>query len=290
MNRLSISLLGTFQVRLAGEPVADFATDKVRALLAYLAVEAERDHRRQTLAGLLWPDFPEGAARTNLRNALANLRRAIGDRQVSPPFLQITRQTIQFNRASDYGLDVTTFSTLLANKGAARPGIASLEAGVALYRGPFLEGFALADSVPFEEWLLLNREALSRQLWAALHRLAEAYEEQGAYEQALGYARRQVALEPYQEEGQQQVMRLLALQGRRSEALAQYETCRQVLMDELGVEPSAETVALVERIRAGELSRGAGAQGRRGAGEQRRALHPCSPAQPAGSNHTFRRA
>ena len=72
MARLALSLLGGFRVLLDGEPVTTFAYDKVRALLAYLAVESNRRrpdpvaHRRESLAGLLWPDWPERAARTNL--------------------------------------------------------------------------------------------------------------------------------------------------------------------------------------------------------------------------------
>ena len=83
MAYLSLFLLGPFQITLAEEPVTSFESDKVRALSAYLAVEAHRPHRRDSLAGLLWPDWPDRAARTNLRNALANLRTAIGDRHAA---------------------------------------------------------------------------------------------------------------------------------------------------------------------------------------------------------------
>ena len=61
MARLSLSVLGPFQAALDGEPITDFESDKVRALLAYLAVESERPHRRETLAGLL---DATGAGRT----------------------------------------------------------------------------------------------------------------------------------------------------------------------------------------------------------------------------------
>ena len=113
MAHLSLSLLGPLQVTLDGQPVTGFKSNKVRALLAYLAVEADRPHRREVLAGLLWPDKPERAARANLRNALANLRKALGDRDASPPYLQITRETIQFSLASDHWLDVAAFQTLV---------------------------------------------------------------------------------------------------------------------------------------------------------------------------------
>jgi DNA-binding SARP family transcriptional activator len=102
MPRLSISLLGPFQVTLDGTPITDFATDKVRALLAYLAVEADRPHRREALTGLLWPDQPEAKARQNLRQALSHLRQALGDRDDATSFLLVTRETIQLNAGCDY--------------------------------------------------------------------------------------------------------------------------------------------------------------------------------------------
>ena len=82
--RLAICLLGTFQVTLAERPVSGFESDKVRALLAYLAVESERPHRREKLASLLWPNRPMRNARRNLSQALYNLRHAIGDGDAEP--------------------------------------------------------------------------------------------------------------------------------------------------------------------------------------------------------------
>ena len=95
--QLFIRLLGSLQVTLDDQEVSGFDSDKVRALLAYLAVESNRPHRREKLAGLLWPERPERAARTNLRRALTNLRQIIHDQEATPPFLHITRQTLQFN-------------------------------------------------------------------------------------------------------------------------------------------------------------------------------------------------
>ncbi|UCC75796.1 MAG: GNAT family N-acetyltransferase, partial [Anaerolineales bacterium] len=251
MADLSLSLLGRFHVTLHGEAVTGFESSKVRALLAYLAVEAHRPHRRDSLAALLWPDWPDRAARSNLRNALANLRKAIGDRHATPPFLHITRETMQFNTASDYWCDVTVFANLVAAQGSDPAAIEQLEAGLALYGGSLLEGFFLKGCPVFDDWSLLVRERLQRQALAALHRLAAYYEQRGQYEQACEYARRQLELEPWQEEAHQQVMRLLALSGRRGAALAHYETCRRLLNEELGVEPAAETTKLYQAIKEG---------------------------------------
>jgi DNA-binding SARP family transcriptional activator len=110
MARLSLSMLGPLQVVLDGQPVTAFESSKVRALLAYLVLEANRPHPRDQLAGLLWPEWPDRSARNNLRYSLANLRAAIGDREGEPSFLVISRETIQFNQASDYWLAVLAFN------------------------------------------------------------------------------------------------------------------------------------------------------------------------------------
>jgi len=254
MSRLVIYLLGPLRVTLDGDPVTGFESDKVRALLAYLAVEAQVPHRREKLAGLLWPDQPESGARTNLRHVLARLRKALGDRAASPPFLHISRQTIQFNPASDAWVDVSAFSGLLQTKPPENGQfIHQLEEAVELVQGSFLEGFSLPGCPAFEEWALVEGEHLQRLAMEALERLSDYYEQQGNVERALAYAWRQVEQEPWREEAHQQVMRLLALSGQRSAALAQYETCRRSLVEELGVDPGAETTQLYEQIRDGEL-------------------------------------
>ena len=115
MARLSLRLLGTLQITLDGIPVTGFESDKERAFLAYLAEESHQPHRREKLAGLLWPERPERAARNNLRRVLSNLRRLLGDRAPpGPPFLLITRQTVRLNPACDAWIDTLTFRDLVS--------------------------------------------------------------------------------------------------------------------------------------------------------------------------------
>src|SRR5262245_44146310 len=261
MARLSLSLLGAVQVGLDRAAITAFDSDKVRALLIYLAVEAQQPHRRESLVGLLWPESTDVAARRSLSQALYNLRQAIGDQTATPPYFHIRREALQFNTASDHALDVATFTTLL-DQCDTHPHqrietclacAQRLQHAAALYRGSFLEQFSLADSAAFEEWTHINREALHRRALQALAQLAAHYEARGDYEAARRYAARQLELDPWREEAHRQLMRALALNGERSAALAQYETCRRVLADELGVEPSEETTALYRQIQAGEL-------------------------------------
>ncbi len=222
MAHLAISLLGTFRVTLDGQPVTAFQSDKGRALLAFLAVEAALPQRRERLAGLLWPECTEAQARHSLSQALFTLRRITGDETATPPFLLVTPQTVQWNAAGDSWLDVAALAELL---GATSPQF--LEEAIGLYHGPFLAGFSLPDSVAFEEWALLERERLHRQVLAALRQLAAQEEQAGALEQALEHTRRLLALDPLAEEAHRRAMRLLALLGRRGEALAQFESLPQ---------------------------------------------------------------
>jgi predicted ATPase/DNA-binding SARP family transcriptional activator len=259
MAHLALALLGPPQVTLDGRPVSGFDYDKVRALLSYLAVEADRPHRRDALAALLWPDQPDQPAHNSLRQALATLRRAIGDQASAMPFLQITREAIQFNPASDHDLDVAAFSALLAaceRHPHRHPETCSscarrLQEAITLYRGDFLAQFSLPDSIPFEEWALVKREQLHGLMLQALIHLADYHERHGAHEEARRYAQRQLELDPWNEAAHRQVMHAYALTGQRNAALRQYASCRRVLADELGVEPAAETTALYEQIKRG---------------------------------------
>jgi ABC-type transport system substrate-binding protein/DNA-binding SARP family transcriptional activator len=257
MARLFLFLLGGFEARLDEIPLSSFRTDKSRALLAYLAVEQAYPHRRQALAGLLWPGYLESSARANLRNALTNLRQVLADDQADIPFLLVEGETIQLNRAADTWVDVWEFEAAIRDQqsttSSQQSPISNLKSAISLYRGAFLEGFSLPDSPEFDTWLSIEREALHRQALSALYQLAEGSEQQGQPEEAIRYAHRQLDLEPWLEEAHRQVMRLLAQRGQRASALAQYEACRKALAKELSVEPSAETVALYEKIRSDEL-------------------------------------
>jgi predicted ATPase/DNA-binding SARP family transcriptional activator len=250
MTNLSISLLGSFQVKVDGQPSTGFLSDKVRALLVYLAVEQARPFRREALAGLLWPEQPENKARANLRRALANLRQVIHDDEGH--FLQITRQTLQFQRTHHTDVDVIAFSGQLARP---EPTVAQLEKAVSYVNGRFLEGFSISDSVAFEEWILLKREQFQRQVLDCLNQLTRHYERHNQYDEALYFAWQQVNLEPWHESGQRQLLRLLTYSGQRTAAIAHFERFQAELAAELKIPPETETLQLAKQIREGSLAR-----------------------------------
>jgi DNA-binding SARP family transcriptional activator len=248
MARLKIYTLGTYRVELDGCEVHGFESDKVRLLLLYLAVEIGHPHRREKLATLFWPERSERDALTNLRRALANLRKTIGDHQAQPPFLAITRQTLQLHPQASVWLDAAQLTAVAHTPEADRQ---TLETAVALWHGDFVAGLNSRGCLALDEWLLLQREQMARYLVNVLKSLIQFYSQRGQYDLGIPHARQRVELEPWQEQGHRELMRLLAYTGQRSLALTQYQTCHQLLEESLGVEPAKATVTLYEHIRQG---------------------------------------
>jgi predicted ATPase/DNA-binding SARP family transcriptional activator len=262
MNRLSLTLFGSFAA-VTSTATLRMPTDKTRALLAYLALNAGSPLRREALAGLFWPEQTEELARQNLRKTVARLKRAVHDYEpeLAGRLLTTTRQTVELH-GEHCAVDVLTFRRHLETVRRHRHDhldqcaacLATLQAAVPLYRrGELLAGLSLPDAAPYEEWLLLQREDLYQQQIAALHQLAVALEQRGQIDEARQAARWQIEQEPWREEAYRQLMRLLAVQGQRAAAIAQYQACRRILEDELGVEPAPETEALLTQIMDGSL-------------------------------------
>ncbi len=260
MRQLTIHYLGSFQVYLNDQVMtAAFRTDKERALLAYLALESGQPHRREALAELFWPDRPEGYARTNLRQAVYGLRRALGDRTAEVPVLLVDDESLRLNPQVKIQLDVNEFNRLLKGTQAhshrsletCPACAAALQTAVELYRGDFMNEFYAADSRVFLEWVVFHREQYFRSLLSSLQSLSEYHQQAKNFEEVYKYAWRHVSLAPLEERAHRQLMLHLALSGRRTAAIEQYHTCRRILADELGVEPSQETTSLYERIKAG---------------------------------------
>ncbi len=254
MAHLAIRLLGGFQVKLNDAPLDGFRTQKARALLAYLAVEAGRVHTRAFLSGLLWPDQCDATARAYLRGALADLRAVLGDRRRTTPHLLATAQTIQLNAAADHWIDVAALRTGLKHDAAADPAqtIGSVTKAVELYQGRFLEGFFLKGNTAFEEWQLMTAESLQRQVVGALAWLVAENERVGDIPSALGYAWRRAELDPLSDDANRDVIRLLAATGNPNAALAHYDRFSILLTDDLETTPAPETIWLADQIRTGQ--------------------------------------
>ncbi|MBX3059826.1 MAG: hypothetical protein KF770_25520 [Anaerolineae bacterium] len=227
---------------------ADMVSAKGLALLIYLAVTG-RPHSRTALAGLLWGDMPEETARANLRLTLSKLRKVLPE-----PILQADRLEIGL---ANYWLDVREFEERLEIRDwrLETAQISNLQSPISLYRGDFLEDFHVPNAPEFDDWVLRQREHWRHTAVTGLSQWLDTAVQQNDHTTGIPLARKLLAIEPWHEETHRHLMRLLAASGQRSAALAQYETCRRLLADELGIEPAAETTALFEQIRDDKVTR-----------------------------------
>ncbi len=261
MESLVIKLLGCFQVTSGGQPLNGVISDKGRALLAFLALEADRPHRREALAEMLWPNQPSPDGRLNLRQTLHRLRDYLDEARTRDPCLLITPLDAQFNCKSGCWLDVAEFKRLLSacqdhhptGTGLCEECLGYLQTALDLYKGDLMTGFSLPNCPHFDWWMLAKVEEYHRQAMYILDWLVLLYEQIGDYSRASQYAQHAIELEPWRERSHRQKMRALALGGNPGAAIRQYETCRQILSTEMGIEPSAKTKNLVEQIRQGSM-------------------------------------
>lgn len=214
---------------------------KAMALLAYLAMRAGEPVARQHLADVLWSDAGSEQARINLRQCLSQLRVLLGD-VGSTALVSVNEQLM---------LDPSAFVIPARD---LLTGIA-VDAAEMIAAGPgFLEGFSIRSG-EFETWATAQRHLLDLRLADTLER---AGKDRLAAGDAAGAARDLalvVKLDPFRETAHRDLMRAQAELGKTSSALAQFEKCRAILKEQLGVEPDAETRALAARIRASRMQR-----------------------------------
>lgn len=240
MAVLSLRLLGDFEAHTASGERIPLPGRKAAALLAYLALHADRPVSRDRLAQVLWGSKDHAAARANLRQTLTALRKALPEECLTA--FSVDGETLTAHGAA---LDVDATALRALEDGG---GESAIDDPVAVYRGEFLEGIRICEPA-FDEWLREARDDLHRCAVRVLSRELARLEADGASENAIDAAKRLLSLEPHDESVHRALMSLYAETGRNGLALAQYEACRDHLQRELGVPPEPATTALSEAIR-----------------------------------------
>ncbi len=233
---IEVRLLGPPRVERDQELVA-FDTRKAVALLAHLAL-TNRPRPRDALAELLWPETDPERARGALRRTLSSLRNAIG-----PELVEATRDHVRLVKGAGIAVDVDRFRGLRARDEPER--------AVEVFRGDFLEGFAVRDAPGFEDWVAAEADGLRRELTTTLADLASTQEADGDTAGAVRSVQRWLSLDPLHEPAHRALIRMYAATGDRAAALVQYRECVRTLSRELGVPPLVETTDLYEAINRG---------------------------------------
>ena len=235
---IDIRILGTLEIRGPdGTPVTGLTQPKRLALLLYLLLaEPSGPRSRDSLMALLWPEADEESARHSLRNALYALRQALGDEAFparGEGYVALDPGTIRCD-----ALDVRRLLS------AGR-----WDEAVARWGGELLPGFHVSGATEFEHWLDGERAALRRRVAHAAWRRVDELERAGE-SGLVAAAEHAWSLDRADEAGARRLMRYLDASVGRAAALRAYADLSDYLARELDAEPSAETRALAEEIRA----------------------------------------
>ena len=234
---LEVRLLGKFEVRHDGKPI-NIASRPAQSLFAYLILNAGTAHRREKLAGMLWPDSLEETARDNLRHALWRMRKAL-ESASSTRFLQADDVAIGFKESSDYWLDAADLEKLTENASTDEVMIV-----LSNYQGELLPGF-------YDEWLISEREHLYSIFEHHMARLMALLQKEKRWLDILDWGERWIKLGQRPEPAYRALMTAHAAKGDMSKVAATYERCMKSLK-EFGIEPSEQTHLLYRNLKTGK--------------------------------------
>jgi predicted ATPase/DNA-binding SARP family transcriptional activator len=237
MKMLEVRLLGSFEITYQKETVA-IPSRPAQSLFAYLILSAGSSHRREKLAGLLWPDSLEETARDNLRHALWRIRKALPSKLITE-YLIADNLTIAFNGSAEYWLDVTPLEK--ADENASSDELMTI---LSAYRGELLPGF-------YDDWVVLEREHLYSIFEHTMARLLSILKEEKRWLEILDWGERWIKLGQKPEPAFRALLSAHAATGDMSKVAATYERCVKSLR-EFGVEPSEQTRLLYKELKSGK--------------------------------------
>ncbi len=249
MSVLSVFLFGEVEIRHNVFPIKKTLTRATKGLLAYLLLQRNHGCQRDVLADLFWGDCPQERARSCLSTALWRLRDVLEPSSVPRGAYLITTTSgeISFNWESDHWFDLGAFEERV-NRALSLPiqdlqpaEARKLERALQLHRRELLEEF-------YEDWALRERERMRWLYLNGLTHLMRYYHLHRTYEEGLACGQQILQHDPLREEIHREMMQLYWRSGQRALAVRQYETCRQVLADELKILPMEETQALYQQI------------------------------------------
>lgn len=249
-NLLKISTLGGLSFSLDSKIITDFTSRKAEALLVYLAFSEKEMLNREELASLLWEESPESEALLNLRVVLSNLKKLFSE------YIQITRRKVGWKSNARLKVDALqiqdTINSVIGNYNPKNT-ISLADAKTILkasqeYRGDFLQGFYVKNSIAFENWLMYERESLKALIINASHLSINSFIENKDNANGITLAKFLINLEPLSELAYRKLMHLYAQSGQFDAAVDVYHRCEKILLDEFATVPEEDTTNLYKLI------------------------------------------
>ena len=226
---IRLYLLGQYRIESETGPI-HLPRRKVEALLAYLALHPT-EHPREKLATLLWGDFSDARARASLRNALAILRKEVGE-----DLLLTGHDIIQINPDYPLWVDALEFERVTD---------VSAQSAITLYGGDLLPA-------NYDDWIILERERLTARFEQTMQQFLERLMQEQRWQEVLEWSERWIALGRTPEPAYCALMIAHANLGDRSKVASVYQRCTEALRHDLGVEPLEQTQTLYEQLAKAE--------------------------------------
>ena len=245
---LVVHCLGPFQIFQNDRPVENWSSRKALAIFKFLLVNRANLVPKDILMETFWPEVDPEAARRNLHQAIYNIRQSLHMDSSDFQYIIFINDSYRLNPHLMISTDDEDFlnhyeaGRRLEKNQQLEQAILEYEIATNLYRGDFM-----AEDV-YEDWLRNRRQYLWQMFLTIGYRLAEFYYLKKEYSMAVGYCQRIVYIDACQEEAHQYLMKCYLAQGKRYQALHQFQICRQVLKVRLNLSPSPELQELYRQV------------------------------------------
>ena len=226
-------LLGAPFLEQDGQPIT-ILRRQTRALLFFLAANPQPIQRGK-ICFIFWPDVSETNARRNLSRLLNQLKNTF----VPNPVLKQSHDVLDW-QSDGFWTDISEF------RSAAQRGDHLI--AIALYRGTFLEGFALPNCPEFEHWARGEADSLERMYLECLEGAMQAHAKQRHFKEAINLAHSYLKIDELAEPIHRRLIEFYAASGDRAAAIKQFEECLLILERELGVDALPETKAVLQAV------------------------------------------
>jgi len=245
MTHLQVQVLGKLRLWHDDMVIDRFPTRRVEELFAFLLLNQRREHTREHLIDILWPDHPPTNGRASLSTALWRMSAVFRSMGLAPDgYLSSSRDWVRLEPSQPLFVDAVEFEMYLDGAETERDQdkrLANINMAVSVYKGVFCDGI-------YSEWCLIERERLERRYLWALGVLMADLVKQRAYQEAVAHGEAIINTDPLREEVHRALMFCFWKMGDSASGIRQFQTCARLMQNELGILPLPETIALYRNI------------------------------------------
>jgi len=248
---VDIRTFGGFHLRQNGLYYSPNIISCSSKILVYLLINNNIPQRREKLADIFFAGLDIGHALNALSTSVWRIKRWMKEHLADGSMaLEANRHNIIMIGSDTTFLDISRFEAILGQCASPREDVltagqrTAMESALAEYQGPFMDGES-------DDWILYERERLHCLYIRGLNKMMSSFAAERNYEEALDCGRRILQVDPFREYVHREMIRCYAASGQRALALRQFQTCREMLLNECSIEPLSETVNLTKAIRNG---------------------------------------